>query len=111
MVDVPTKIKICRVDEVKKRKIVTKWVPEWRDEISALLFRDTIYVMSTICPHFGGSFLYEAGEGVLRCQWHGWRFDVSSGKLLDYELKTCLSHYPFEETLEGEIEVSFRGNI
>jgi nitrite reductase/ring-hydroxylating ferredoxin subunit len=40
---------------------------------------------STICPHWLGP-LNEVpvdDDGAVRCPWHGWRFDVCSGKSLD----------------------------
>jgi nitrite reductase/ring-hydroxylating ferredoxin subunit len=41
----------------------------------------TLYALRNQCPHMGG----ELGEGELRgdivtCPWHGWRFNVKTGK-------------------------------
>ncbi len=40
-----------------------------------------IYAMNGACPHLGGPL----GEGslagrIVTCPWHGWQFDVTSGK-------------------------------
>jgi nitrite reductase (NADH) small subunit len=47
------------------------------------LFRcdGTVYAIKNRCPHMGG----DLGEGLLeggivRCPWHGWRFNVRTGK-------------------------------
>jgi nitrite reductase (NADH) small subunit len=42
---------------------------------------DTVYAISGICLHRGGPL----GEGqldgkVVTCPWHGWQFDVTTGK-------------------------------
>ena len=105
------KIIFCSVKEVEAKEIVTKWVLEWRDEISALIFKDELYVLSTICPHFGGEFNYSSKKGVLRCKWHNFEYDVTSGKLLIYNLSTCLRHYPFEVNSNGDLEVFYRGSL
>lgn len=47
----------------------------------------TIYAIKGTCPHMGG----ELWEGLLRgeivsCPWHGWRFDVRTGKSPDAEI-------------------------
>lgn len=52
--------------------------------IRIALFRDDdgkLYALRNQCPHMGG----ELGEGELRdgivtCPWHGWRFNVKTGK-------------------------------
>jgi nitrite reductase/ring-hydroxylating ferredoxin subunit len=41
----------------------------------------TFYALDGVCPHQGGPL----GEGMLEgcvvtCPWHGWQFDVKSGK-------------------------------
>ena len=41
----------------------------------------TIYALDGVCPHQGGPL----GDGLLTgcvvtCPWHGWQFDVTSGK-------------------------------
>lgn len=41
-----------------------------------------IYVIDGLCPHRGGT-LGEGGvdaQGIVTCPWHGWRFDVCTGK-------------------------------
>ncbi|HEY7727013.1 MAG TPA: Rieske 2Fe-2S domain-containing protein [Candidatus Eisenbacteria bacterium] len=52
--------------------------------IRVALFRHedgTLYALRNQCPHMGG----ELGEGVLNgdivtCPWHGWQFDVKTGR-------------------------------
>ena len=72
----------CSISELKRTRRITKWVEELRDEISAFYFDEKFWVMSTICPHFGGELEFKARKGILRCKWHGWKFDVKTGKSL-----------------------------
>ncbi|WP_417393358.1 Rieske (2Fe-2S) protein [Gimesia sp.] len=52
------------------------------DRIIALYHVDgAYYAMDGVCPHAGGPL----GEGALTgnivtCPWHGWQFDVTTGK-------------------------------
>jgi len=58
----------------------------------------TIYVIDGICPHAGGPL----GKGMLRgnivtCPWHGWQFDVSTGK-------HCLNERLCQKRFDAKIE-------
>jgi nitrite reductase/ring-hydroxylating ferredoxin subunit len=45
---------------------------------------DTLVAHSTICPHWLGPLDEAAPEnGVLRCPWHGYRFDLRTGASAD----------------------------
>jgi nitrite reductase/ring-hydroxylating ferredoxin subunit len=55
---------------------------ELHDEISVFWMRGKPKAVSTICPHFGGEFDYDCDKEILRCQWHGWKFDLNTGKSL-----------------------------
>lgn len=59
----------------------------------------TFHAMDGVCPHAGGPL----GEGVLKgsvitCPWHGWQFDVSTGR---HCLNSRLQHPSFPVTVEG----------
>lgn len=42
-----------------------------------------ISVIDGICPHQGGPLAEGTVEGTLvTCPWHGWQFDVRTGKML-----------------------------
>jgi len=73
---------LCRLDELKKSLRITKWVDELKDEISAFYVDDQITVISSVCPHFGGDFDFDHKHCQLTCRWHGWKFDLNSGKSL-----------------------------
>lgn len=69
------------------------------DRIVAL-FRvsDELFAMDGICAHAGGP----VGKGVLEgttvtCPWHGWQYDVTTGK-------HCLNSYICQQTFATKIE-------
>ncbi|GHA85834.1 hypothetical protein GCM10009069_06310 [Algimonas arctica] len=59
---------------------------EWRGHRYAVRFwKDQWIVHSAICPHLLGPLDEEeiAPDGTITCPWHGYRFDVESGKNMD----------------------------
>ena len=59
-----------------------------------------IYAIKNSCPHMGG----ELGEGLLQgdivtCPWHGWRFNVKTGKNPEAAVVAVRS---FEVKVEGD---------
>jgi len=57
------------------------------------------HALDGICPHAGGPL----GEGcltgtIVTCPWHGWQFDVTTGR---HCLNANLTHGRFEVRLEG----------
>src|SRR3989338_211442 len=78
----PDRIKFCSLSELREKRIVTKWIESIKDEISALYAGDKVRVFSTVCPHFGGDFEYNEKKCLLRCKWHGWKFDAATGQSL-----------------------------
>ncbi len=52
------------------------------DRIIAVFNVDgTIFAMDGICPHAGGPIARGCLSGsVVTCPWHGWQFDVATGK-------------------------------
>lgn len=75
------------------------------DRVVALFHVDgDFYALDGICPHAGGPL----GEGTLNgtvvtCPWHGWQFDVSSGR---HRLNPNLCHTSFAVKVEdGEVYV------
>jgi len=77
----------CRVVEVDGRPV------------AVLSVGDDLFAVSNRCPHMGApmcagsvggtlvasapqEFVYGRHERVLRCPWHGWEFDLGSGRSL-----------------------------
>jgi nitrite reductase (NADH) small subunit len=58
-----------------------------------------LYALDGICPHAGGPL----GEGTLQgpvvtCPWHGWQFDVTTGRNC---LNPRIEHASFPVKVEG----------
>ena len=76
----------CSVKELQESGRVTKFVDELRDEISAFYVDGKYHVISSICPHFGGEFDFDAQHCILTCRWHGWKFNLKTKRsLTDYK--------------------------
>ena len=55
-----------------------------------------IYAINNTCLHRGGPLGQGTLEGkVVTCPWHGWQFDVSTGKVLE-NLEAGVDCYPTE---------------
>jgi nitrite reductase/ring-hydroxylating ferredoxin subunit len=94
----PEFVKVARASDVEEGKGLIVWA----GPLKVALFRcaGTIYAIRNQCPHMGG----DLGEGLLtgdvvRCPWHGWTFNVRTGKSPEAELVAVRS---FEVRLEGE---------
>lgn len=93
----------CKVAEVAvgKPRIVTIG----RISVGIFQLDDGYAALLNICPHRAGQlcegpvcgttrhtdraeFIYERAGELIRCAWHGWEFDIRSGKcLVDEKLK------------------------
>jgi nitrite reductase/ring-hydroxylating ferredoxin subunit len=66
-------------------------------DVVVLNINDQLFALSDKCPHKGGSlsrgkltgvvsspepgkYVYDRSEEILRCPWHGWEFDVRTGR-------------------------------
>lgn len=51
---------------------------------------DRLIAISTICPHLMGPLLsIDTREGLISCPWHGYQFDINSGKCVYPEHSDC----------------------
>lgn len=65
----------------------------------------TLYAIDNECPHQGGPLAEGDLKGTLvRCPWHLWQYDVTSGQCLSNPFGHVRS-YPVEVT-EGEVWVT-----
>lgn len=67
----------------------------------------SFYAMDGICPHAGGPLAKgKINGGVVTCPWHGWQFNVSTGR---HCLNNQLTQPTFPVILDGDnlwIEIS-----
>lgn len=82
----PRVVPFCTLTELHEKRRVTRWMEELRDEVTAVLLGDEILVRSSICLHMGGEFNVDWDKRRLCCRWHGWEFDIDSGKCLTFAL-------------------------
>ncbi|WP_274650898.1 Rieske (2Fe-2S) protein [Paenibacillus humicola] len=79
----------------------------------------TFYALRNTCPHQGaplcagtvtgmtlasepGEYLYGREGEIVRCPWHGWEFDITSGKSI-FDPNKCLVK-SYEVTVEVPVE-------
>jgi nitrite reductase/ring-hydroxylating ferredoxin subunit len=71
--------RVARVDECPAGQAIEVVVD---DQMVALFNVDgTFHALDGVCPHQGGPLGHGQLDGcVVTCPWHGWQFDVRSGK-------------------------------
>lgn len=58
------------------------------------------FALDGICPHAGGPLARGKLNGcIVTCPWHGWQFDVATGR---HCLNSRLQHPSFSVTVEGD---------
>lgn len=90
--------KVAKINDIPED---TGHVIELNDRQIALFSVDgSIHAIDNICPHAGAP-LGGGGmeDGVVMCPWHGWEFDVTSGKCTNIE-GTKVESFPVK--VEGE---------
>ena len=90
-------IYLCSTNYLSSNSFFVKWIDEIKDEV--IVFIDSvraIKIFSSICPHFGGTIIYNDIKDELNCKWHGWKFCIKSGKCLSHPMKASLKLYNFK---------------
>ena len=79
-----------------------KFTPPGKDEILVVNVAGKFYAMHGLCNHQGGPLAEGGLEGnVVACPWHGAKWDVTTGKLVDFPLE--LENEPvYRLIIEGE---------
>jgi 3-phenylpropionate/trans-cinnamate dioxygenase ferredoxin subunit len=89
--------RVCRLDELEPGRPRIETIGG--RQIGIIRTEDGIYAIRNVCPHQGAElcrgtlgstmlpsepYEYRLGlEGhVMRCPWHGWEFDITSGRSL-----------------------------
>jgi len=60
---------------------------------------DLLFIYSSFCPHFGGKL--EVKDNELYCYFHGYRYDLDSGKCKNREVGINCKKYNYFETDNG----------
>lgn len=75
------------------------------DGIQIALFSlsgDSVVAIEEKCPHRGAPLSEGHVEGtVVRCPWHGAKFDMNTGKVLNPPARRDLKCYPVEKRPDG----------
>ena len=94
----PEFVKVAKASDVEEGKGLIVWAKT----VKVALFRceGALFAIRNQCPHMGG----DLGEGLLtgdvvRCPWHGWKFNVKTGQSPDTEVVGVRT---YEVRVEGE---------
>ncbi|MES2465564.1 MAG: Rieske (2Fe-2S) protein [Armatimonadota bacterium] len=102
-----------------------KWVvedPESGISIGVFNVNGEYFALKNVCPHLGAplclgsihathrpspvfEFRADLQGRVLRCPWHGWEFDIVTGKAL-YDAKSRVASYACSVDENGDVVVS-----
>jgi nitrite reductase (NADH) small subunit len=99
----PEFITVARADELASGE--AKRVQAGEEEIALVRVGDEFYALQNACLHLKGPL----GEGrledhVLTCPWHGWQYDVRTGKN-EFDLAIQLRKYDVRVE-DGEVKVA-----
>ena len=96
-------VTVARVDGVAPGTVTT--VRAGDTEVALARVGDEFYAVQQACLHLGGPL----GEGrledcVVTCPWHGWQYDVRTGKN-EFDLAIQLETYAVRVE-DGEVQVA-----
>ncbi len=80
MVRMPQFVAVATASEMKEGE--GRIVAAGSEEVALFKVADCVYATTNTCPHRGGPIGDGSLEGkVVACPWHGWEFDVTTGKM------------------------------
>jgi nitrite reductase (NADH) small subunit len=113
------RLTVCAASELPpgQRKIVT----DGDASIGVFNLNGKFYALKNVCPHYGAPLCQGSIHGthkpsdvhqfdpgyqgqILRCPWHGWEFDIVTGKGL-YDRNSRVATYVVEVDEKGDVVV------
>ncbi len=72
-------VSVGRVDEWQDGQ--AREVKVHKKPMTVVRIGDRFFAINSICPHMGGPLSCgRVEEGTIHCPWHGWGFDVATGR-------------------------------
>ena len=82
----------CRMADLSEDRAVAVDIGDIR--VAVFLHQGRIYALNETCPHRGGPLhLGRVTKGVVRCPWHLWQFELTTGKS-PINPASCVATYP-----------------
>lgn len=126
----PRKYVVCRIDELPPGEHRIFRTPD-RREIGVYNVNGEFFAIRNVCPHHGGplclgvtagtsvarfnaagppEIVWERTGEIVRCPWHGWEFDLRSGRAISGpELRTATYRVSIEQGQVETAETAERG--
>ena len=101
----PPTYTVARVGDLREGH--AKVVRAGSREVALVLARGTYTALSNVCRHRGGPVgqgEVDAEENTVACPWHGWEYDLATGKATLNPL-ACLDRFPVD-VVGDEIRVT-----
>jgi nitrite reductase (NADH) small subunit len=117
---------VCKASELPpgERKIVEI---EGRS-IGVFNIKNSYYAMKNVCPHYKaplckgvvtgmtlpsepGEFIWAREGEIVRCPWHGWEFDITTGKSILDPHKCLVKTYEVSVEQESESVETFEVSV
>lgn len=116
------RIVICAVSELAPGEKRVVQDEETGISIGVFNIGGEFFALKNVCPHLGAplclgsihathrpspvfEFRPDLAGRVLRCPWHGWEFDIVTGKAL-YDANSRVANYPCHVDENGDVVVS-----
>ena len=96
-------VKVATTDELEDQQ--TKLVEVEGQKIALFRVDGTFYALSDTCTHRGGPLSEGTVEGAeVTCPWHGAKFDIRSGAVVEPPAPQAVKSYPVRVT-GADVEV------
>lgn len=97
-----TKIKVCKVSELPSGS--SKSITVNDKDVGVFNINGKYYAIDNLCLHAGGPLTdgyIDADACQVTCSWHGWAFDLATGK--------CVTH-PRQDVFTGSYTIKTEGD-
>ena len=92
------KIRMGKLSEIQPGKALEKSILARR--VAVFNVNGQLYGIESDCKHMRASLANgEVKDGLVKCRWHGWRYNLETGECLDLK-NTRLKTYPV--SIEGD---------
>ena len=82
----------CRFEELAGSGALAVDLEDVR--VALFLSEGQVFALNETCPHRGGPLhLGEVADGIVRCPWHLWQFDLKTGES-PVNPNSCVRAYP-----------------
>lgn len=95
---------VCRVEELQRNGVIHKQLDNGLEVAVVALADGTFVAFENWCPHKGGPLAFgKIKNGIVTCPWHGFRFDLRTGKAVGIDESILRAHVLQATVREGQV--------